>query len=293
MRIRRPSAIVLASAAALGVGLIAFPASSAAAPPVVPSCTFPDTTGSDSCATFRVNAFDAPFGGAFEPASLGFRVRTRFETSSEINSVRLQFHQDIKFNLAAVGAECPSSELPLNLGKDPTLAAAWEQCGPGADGNPPSEDNAYLSTGLGTTVISGVWHSAPATGGGSGFFACSMIFKGADNTHVTILGRAPFDSPSDCDNPATNTGGCCSHIFTGTLSHLPVSSAYDWTLTVPNISQWFARLDDLYLTLKRGVAFEGRCTDTPPTPFRMVAVWDYTAADDVNDVRGATHLCPH
>ena len=50
MRFRKRAGVVLASAAALGVGLIAFPASSAAAPPVVQTCVPKASTGSDSCA---------------------------------------------------------------------------------------------------------------------------------------------------------------------------------------------------------------------------------------------------
>ena len=57
MRTRRRIGLLLASAAALGVGVIAFPSSAAAAPPVVPACGFPNTTGSDSCGTIRTTAF--------------------------------------------------------------------------------------------------------------------------------------------------------------------------------------------------------------------------------------------
>ena len=59
-----------------------------------------------------------------------------------------------------------------------------------------------------------------------------MIFKGADNTHVTIYARAPANT-SGCNNPATNTGGTTTVLFTGALTHQAASSIYDWTLTVP------------------------------------------------------------
>ena len=58
--------------------------------------------------------------------------------------MKLQFDEQIALNLTGIPT-CPASEL---LGKN--IAAAWEQCGPGADGNPASEGNAYLSTGPGT-----------------------------------------------------------------------------------------------------------------------------------------------
>ena len=79
---------------------------------------------------------------------------------------------------------CPASEL---VGKN--IAQAWEQCGPGADGNPASEGNAYLSTGLGNNV-SGIASTVPNGGGATG---CMMIFKGADNAHVTLYARVPAD----------------------------------------------------------------------------------------------------
>ena len=56
MRTRKRVALLLASAAALGVGFIAFPASAAAAPPVVPTCTPKASTGSDSCLRGTVTA---------------------------------------------------------------------------------------------------------------------------------------------------------------------------------------------------------------------------------------------
>ena len=82
MRTRRRIALLLCSAAALGVGLIAFPGSAAATPPVVPSCTFPATAGSDSCATLRTTANTAPIGSTLEPIKLGVRVRSQFDPAS-------------------------------------------------------------------------------------------------------------------------------------------------------------------------------------------------------------------
>jgi hypothetical protein len=267
------------------VGLIAFPASSAATPPVVPSCTFPNTTGSDSCGTIRTNAINPPFGSTLEPGKLGVRVRSRFSPStSETTKVILRFDDDLALNLTGIPA-CPASEV---TGKN--IAQAWEQCGPGADGNPASEGTAYLSTRLGANV-SGIASSTVDTNG----IACTMIFKGADNSHVTIYARAPIANvtTTGCNNPATNNGGSTSIIFTGTLSHQPTSSAYNWTLTVPNTQTANPALDDFYATVGRAGVFRGRCTNTTPKPHRMLTTWDYTASGDPNDTRVATHLCPH
>jgi len=284
MRTRKRIALLLASAAALGVGLIALPASSAAAPPVVPTCAFPATTGSDSCDTFRVTAFDGSLGTTNENVSLGIRVRSRFEpTTSETTVVDLSFDNDIALNLTGI-ASCPSSEL---TGK--TIAQAWEQCGPGADGNPASEGNAYLSTGLGAQV-SGIGSTVPNPGGA---VACTLIFKGADNNHLTIYARAPVASAASCNNPAAQTGGSATVLFTGALTHQPVASIYDWTLTVPNTQTANPALDDFYATVVRGAAFRARCATRNPSAHRMLGTWDYTAAGDANDNYTAVHACPH
>jgi hypothetical protein len=265
------------------VGLIAFPASSAAAPPVVPSCTFPVTTGSDSCGTIRTNANVAPIGSTLEPIKLGVRVRSQFSpTTSETTSVKLQFDEQIALNLTGIPS-CPASELV-----NKNVAQAWEQCGPGADGNPSSEGNAYLSTGLGSNV-SGIGSTIPLSGGA---VACTMIFKGADNTHVTIYARAPANT-TGCNNPATNTGGTTTVLFTGALTHQATSSIYDWTLTVPNTQTADPALDDFYATIARGNAIRARCASRTPSAHRMLGTWDYTATGDANDNHTSVHACPH
>jgi hypothetical protein len=275
--------LLVASAAALGVGLIAFPASSAAAPPVVPSCTPPATAGSDSCGTIRTTANAAPIGSTLEPIKLGVRVRSIFSpTTSETTSVKLQFDENIALNLSGIPS-CPSSELV-----NKNLAQAWEQCGPGADGNPASEGNAYLSTGLGVNV-SGLGSTIPNNGGA---VACTMIFKGADNTHVTIYARAPANT-SGCNNPNTNTGGTTTVLFTGTLTHQAASSIYDWTLTVPNTQTADPALDDFYATITRGSAIRAKCVTRNPSAHRMLGTWDYTAVGDANDNHTSVHACPH
>jgi len=264
------------------VGFIAFPASSAAAPPVVPTCTPPAGAGSDSCGTLRTTALAPPIGSTLENIKLGVRVRSIFTGTSETTSVKLQFDENIALNLAGIPS-CPSSELV-----NKNLAQAWEQCGPGADGSPASEGNAYLSTGLGNNV-SGLGSTIPD---GGGAVACTMIFKGADNTHVTIYARAPANT-SGCDNPATNTGGTTTVLFTGALTHQAASSIYDWTLTVPNTQTADPALDDFYATLSRGTAFRAKCVTRSPSAHRMQGTWDYTATGDANDNYTAVHACPH
>jgi hypothetical protein len=208
-------------------------------------------------------------------------------TTSETNSVIIRYDDDGRINLTGIPA-CPAAE---TLGKN--LSQVWEQCGPGADGSPASEGNAYLSTGLGQQV-SGIGSTIPASGGA---VACTMIFKGADNTHVTIYARAPVaNATTGCNNPATNTGGTTTVVFTGTITQQPVSSPYGPTLTVPNTSAANPALDDFYATVVRGSVFTARCP-AGQSPLKGQAVFDYTAAGDPTDTisppyAGTTDPCP-
>ena len=104
MRTRKRIALLLASAAALGVGLIALPASAAALPPAVPTCTPKPSTGSDSCVKGTVTAVDGSLGAAYETIRLGTRVRSAFSpATSETTKVIIRYDDDGKINLAA----CP------------------------------------------------------------------------------------------------------------------------------------------------------------------------------------------
>ena len=278
MRTRRRIAALVVSAAALGVGFIAFPASSAAAPPVVPTCAFPATAGSDSCGSVAVNGVVPPVGAAFENIKLGIRVRSQFTpTTSETTSVNLKFDNDIALNLAGIPS-CPSSELTGKNIKD-----AYEQCGPGADGTPASEGNAYLSaagnvSGLGSTV-------PPAN-----LVACTMIFKGATNNNLTIYARAPVANATACNNPATNTGGVGDGAVHGHPDGARVADLQA-RAHVPNTHTANPSLDDFYATVTRGAAFRAKCP-AGASPHKMLGTWDYTAAGDANDTNTATDPCP-
>jgi hypothetical protein len=279
-RTRKRFAVLLASAAVLGVGLIAFPGGAVAAAPVqVPTCTFPNTPGSDSCDKLLVNAVNAPIGPTLEPVGLGVRVRSRFTpASSETTSVTLRFDDNIALNLAGIPS-CPSSEL---TGKN--VAQAWEQCGPGADGSPPSEGNAYLSP---PTAVSGYGSTVPP----GNLTACTMIFKGADNNHLTIYSRAPETTAACNGNPATNSGGSVSVIFTGVLTHQPASSPYNWQLKVNGTDAATPALDDFSAFIRRGSAFRANCP-SGTSPLKLQGIWDYTAAGDANDTSVSNRPCP-
>jgi hypothetical protein len=280
MRTRKRLALLLASAAALGVGLIALPASASAAPPVVPTCTPKPSTASDSCVRGTQSAITPPLGAAFEPIRLGTRVRSVFSPASdETTKVIVRYDDDGRINLAGIPT-CPASELS---GKN--IAQAYEQCGPGADGSPASEGNAYLSA---AGNVSGMASTVPP----ANLSACTMIFKGADNNHVTLYARAPVTPVSGCNNPATNTSGSVTVIFTGSLTHMPASSPYDMVLTVPNTQTANPSLDDFYATIQRGVT--ARCP-AGASPLKVQGVFDYTTTptDTVSPpYAGTTDPCP-
>jgi hypothetical protein len=266
--------LLLASAAALGVGLIAFPSSAAAAPPPVPACVFPNTPGSDSCGTIRTTGTPNPIGSAFENIRLGVRVRSRFQpSSSETQSVTLRFDDDIRLQLNTVPGTCTAPQVTGD-----TIAQAYAQCGPGPGGS-----NTYLSppgnvSGVGSTVVSGV-------------DACTMIFQGGNDNQLVIYARAPIGNPpSECNNPATNNAGSTTTVFTGFLTNLPAASPYGKQLRVPNTNSPPVALDDFSATLFRGAAIRARCVGAPLV-HRMQGIWDYVPAGDPNDARVATDPC--
>ncbi len=285
MRTRRRIALLLASAAALGVGLIAFPASSAAAPPPVTPCVPKVSSGSDSCVTLQVGQATGvgPIGGAFENAKLGVRTRSVFSpASSETTTVTLRFDDDLKVNLAAVPGTCTAASL---TGDD--ISEAWADCGPGPGGS-----NTYLSTGLGAQT-SGVASTVVA-----GIDACTMAFKGANANQIILYARAPIGNPStECNSPATNIGGTTTVLLTGTLTNQPPASPYGPTLTVPQTHVPNPSLDDFNATITRGTAFQAKCP-AGQSPHKLQGVFDYvgTAPTEPTDTisppyAGTTEAC--
>ena len=283
MRTRRRIAALVVSAAALGVGFVALPSSAAAAPPVVPTCTPKASTGSDSCVRGTVTAFDGSLGTAYENIRLGTRVRSVFSpATSESTNVIIRYDDDGKINLAGIPS-CPASRL---TGKN--ISAAYEQCGPGADGNPPSEGNAFLSP---AGNVSGIGSTVPP----ANLTACTMLFKSGASS-VTIYARAPVASATTgCNNPATNTRGSATVLFTGSITQQPAASPYGPTLTVPNTHTANPALDDFRdnRAWKR-LPSEVSCR---AIPLKIQAVFDYTAAGDPTDTisppyAGTTDPCP-
>ncbi|MEK6327362.1 MAG: hypothetical protein AABM66_07550 [Actinomycetota bacterium] len=270
--------MLLASTGALGVGLIALPASAAALPPTVPTCVPKASTGSDSCVKGTIDAVNGTLGAAYEPIRLGTRVRSTFDpVTDESTTVIIRYDDDGRINLAGIPA-CPASKV---AGK--TIAQAYNVCGPAGS----QADNSFLSapgnvSGLGSTTVAGV-------------DACTMLFKGASNSQVLIWARAPIGNPpSECNNPATNSTGSATVVFTGNITNQPAASPYGPTLTVPNTHTANPALDDFSAVVSRGSVFTARCP-AGTSPLKIQAVFDYTSTptDTISPpYGGTTQTCP-
>jgi hypothetical protein len=292
MRTRRRIALLLAAAGALGVGLIAFPTSAAAVPPpVVPACSFPNTSGNDSCVRGRIQAANPPLGRQFENIRLGVRTRTRYDLPGNCGGggcaeiVTVRFDDDGQLNYGGIPT-CAPSEVAGD-----TIGQAWEQCGPGADGNPPSSGNAYLST---PNALSGRASTAPP----ANLTACTMVFRGPNvnvpgppdpNPTVTLFARAPVNPQTGCNQTAGNDAGQTTVILRGFLTREAASSPFLWRLRVPNIDASPLPLDDFYATVARGTAHRARCPAN--NVLRLGGIFDYSGSGQATDPASHSQSC--
>ena len=118
-----------------------------------------------------------------------------------------------------------------------------------------------------------------------------MIFKGATNNALTIYARAPVANATACNNPATNTGGSATVLFTGGLTTARVVDLKH-ALNVPNTHTSNPALDDFSAVVTRGAAFRAKCPARGRSPHRMQGTWDYTAAGDATDTTGRDASVP-
>jgi hypothetical protein len=267
-----------ASAAALGVGLFAFTAS-AAAEPVVPSCTPVASSGNDSCVTLKVAPSNAPAAFGTSSASLGVRSRTLFTQpgntaqGGETKTVTLQFDNDFALNPAAVPGNCSYAEVA-----SATIPEAYAACGPGGE-------NAYLSP---PGTISGRASTAPP----SNYGACAMVFKGPTLNQVILYLRATLAASShpNCTSPANSSPGDLTVTLPGTIANAGVAG-YGKKLTISNIDALQVPLDDFYATIKRGTYFQARCP-AGTSPWKLRGIFAYSgsgqAADTTNTTQGCT-----
>jgi hypothetical protein len=277
MRTRRRVASIVASAAALGVGLFAF-TGSAAAEPVVPTCTPVASAGNDSCVSLKVTPGNAPT--TFGNAQLGVRTRTTFDApgdtanGGEAKTVTLLFDNDFQFNTGTVAGNCALADVA-----NKTIAQAYAACGPAGK-------NAYLSP---ANTISGRGSSAPP----SNFGVCTMVFKGPTANQVILYGRvaAVANSNPTCTTPAASTPGNVTVTLTGTIANAGVAG-YGKKLTISNIDSLALPLDDFYATINRGAYFKAQCP-AGASPWKLRGTFLYSGnggggSDTINKTQACT-----
>jgi len=290
MRTRRRAAYVLASAAAFGVGLIAFPGSAAAA---APDCTPPTTSGNDSCVKLQVSPSNAP--GSFSGSQKLF-VRTKTNFNSPANcgaggcahTVTLDFDNDFKITPGST----PTCSVTKADGGGQDIAGIWADCGPGASAG----NNAYLSTQVAPTGF-GCTANPCVSGQAKGFpgiNACTLIFNGPLNASnqrtLTLYARAPVTASQCNANPASNHNGQTNVVLKGTLSASPVAG-YGRRLTVTDIENSPLPLIDFYAYIKRGSYFQARCP-SGTTPWKLKGLFVFTSPpSQANDSVSNTQAC--
>jgi hypothetical protein len=241
MRIKRPSAVILAfaSVAALVVGGFAYAN---------------HTSNVSSLPEFRFEPKNLPTN-TFQSGALTVRTHTNYAHPNQAGqggkakTVTLLFDNDMRVSLAGI----PSCT--ANFSSGTTIRQAWERCGPGAD--QAGEVNAYLSP---PGAVSGRASTAPP----SNFNGCTLVFKrGSNPGRILLFARVTLvaNGTANCSNPATNSGGNTSTTLIGTLSSVSQAD-FRTRFRVPNIDQVPLPLDDFRARVKRGGVFKARCRDS-------------------------------
>jgi len=283
MRTRRRVAFILASAAALGVGFIAY-AGSAAAEPVVPGCTYGAghiggaDTANKSCVKLAVPAAQP---NAFANTKLGVRTRTLYSTSNpsaggKAKTVTLLFDNDFSITPGTI-PNCAQADV---AGK--TIPQAYAACGPAAP--TPAGKRAYLSP---ANTISGRTSTAPP----SNYGGCTMVFKGPTANQVILYARVTLVANSNptCTTPSGSSAGNVTVTLIGTIANAGVAG-YGKKLTVPGIDGLALPLDDFYATIQRGSYFRARCP-AGTNPWKMRGTFLYSGAGNPTDNYNATAAC--
>jgi hypothetical protein len=274
MRARRV-AFIVASAAALGVGIFAF-TGSAAAEPVIPTCTPVASTGNDSCVTLKVSPSNAPT--SFGNVALGARTRTVYTfpgnkpSGGFAKTVTLLFDNDIKVNTGAVAGNCQVADVA-----NKTIPQAYAACGPAGK-------NAYLAP---AGTISGRASTAPP----SNFGGCVLIFKGPASNQILLYTRVTTTANSNptCSTPSGSSAGNVSVTLTGTIASAGVAG-YGQKLTVPNIDSLTLPLDDFYGTVNRGSYAQARCP-AGTSPWKLRGIFVYSGSGQATDTVNKTQAC--
>jgi len=283
MRTRRRVAFILASAAALGVGFFAF-TGSAAAEPVVPTCTYGAghvggaDTQNKSCVKLAVPPAQP---ATFANTKLGVRTRTLYSTANpnaggKAATVTLLFDNDFSVTPGTI----PNCALADVSGK--TIPQAYAACGPAAP--TPTNKRAYLSP---ANTISGRTSTSPP----SNYGGCTMIFKGPTASKVILYARVTLvaNSVPTCSTPSGSSAGNTTVTLVGTIAPAGVAG-YGQKLTVPGIAGLALPLDDFYATIQRGNYFRAKCP-AGANPWKMRGTFLYSGTGNPTDTYNTTAPC--
>lgn len=262
MRTRRRAAFILASAAACGVGMIAYAGSASAIPaPCVPPA--PNATvGNTSCVNGQILP-GTGLGGTFKNVSLFTHVATRYLNPG--NRSQGGFAKQVSVLYDAQGRITPGT-IPNCATADlanKTIPQAYAACGPAGK-------NAYLSP---AGTVSGKASTAPP----SNFGACTLVFKGPTANQVLLYTRV-FTTVNSNPNCTTSTGGGnVTIVLVGTISNSGVAG-FGKKLVTPLPTGISLPLDDFYATVKRGTNpgyFQARCP-AGTTPWKLRGIFAYS-----------------
>jgi len=279
MRTKRRAALALATAAAVGAGLIAFTGSASALSFCTPAAPNP-TAGNQSCVNGAITP-NTGLGSTFKNVSLFTHVSTKYlhpgnkASGGFAKTVSVLYDSDGRITPGTI-PKCTAAQLS---GKN--ISQAWNTCGPGAG----TAHNAYLSP---TTGVSGRASTAPP----SNFNGCVLVFNGPTvngNPSVILYTRITLiaNGTANCNNPAGNTGGNSTVILQGTepLAGVP---GFGRKLVTTGIDALPLPLDDFYATVKRGNYIQAKCTTAP---LRIRAIFQYSGTGQATDVSNPTQAC--
>ncbi len=259
MRTRRRAAFILASAAACGVGMIAYAGSASAIPaPCVPPA--PNATvGNTSCVNGQILP-GTGLGGTFKNVSLFTHVATRYLNPG--NRSQGGFAKQVSVLYDAQGRITPGT-IPNCATADlanKTIPQAYAACGPAGK-------NAYLSP---AGTVSGKASTAPP----SNFGACTLVFKGPTANQVVLYTRV-FTTVNSNPNCTTSTGGGnVTIVLVGTISNSGVAG-FGKKLVTPLPTGISLPLDDFYATVKRGSYVQAKCSTSP---LKMRGIFQYSVS---------------
>jgi hypothetical protein len=275
MRTRKRVAFVLASAAACGVGMMAFASSASAILPLCVPATPNTTAGNQSCVRGQIQPSNLP--GSFANVSLYTQVATRYLHPGNRNAggfakeVTVYYDNDGRITPGTI-PNCAVADVA-----NKTIPQAYAACGPAGK-------NAYLSP---PGTVSGKASTAPP----SNFGACTLVFKGPTANQVVLYTRVFTVANSQPNCTTSNGGGQVTVTLVGTISNANVAG-FGKKLVTPLPSGITLPLDNFYATVKRGNYVQARCpAGASPLKVRARFVYSVSTAPYQPDIANHSAAC--